>query len=685
MSCDARFFNKCAEFTMNSDHASALLLNAYDDDHESPPLRRRFPYLEDSLAVLLGIEPLIRSRILSDGSPCCGVCGGAAHHDLASDLIPETSDDIFLAALPALEFGDLTEWAPLFEAIGIQFAISGEKLIRVDELSECAGVHPIAFLSLGESLAIFRERVQEWLKAHQGTLILFRMSDRAAPALRLKAITAGAVCNSCCSEIPPIEPGDLEQVKNSGCEECRGIGWQKSIGGFESMKVCNVCGGSGLPLRIANGAMDGCRIGTLPSVSFDTIQNLCGWKNSSVINALRDGGFSDYPSGFRYAWLSSGERARLQVLCLILSKVSGLTLKMCPGDLFDPMIGTIAKDFATQDNALFNTDSEFQISNKYLPSSPPESAARVALRGVTVGSYVNFNVEFPVDRLSIVIGASGTGKTLLLRDVLYSAFAKRRKMSHFASFPGISACVYISGSLPVKPRSAVGKLLGGSRVIADLFSSLRESRLKGFSVESFEGRRIDHQCAVCEGSGRNSVNDLCEVCRGTGLSPILDAVSFSGSTISEVLTKQLKDLVRLDWLPKGLGSVVASAVKAGNGDLSFSTFVDSVNPSTGSFLAALGQFSGVFRREDRVGVNRGTRTGTLILTDGVFLRSPSSSHAALRTLFDELGEKGHVVICAERVVPPELQSMGPHVLELKLVPAPSDTAGCRRPLQTIAS
>ena len=58
----------------------------------------------------------------------------------------------------------------------------------------------------------------------------------------------------------------------------------------------------------------------------------------------------------------------------------------------------------------------------------------LTLRGVRVHNLKNIDVEIPLDRLTVVTGVSGSGKSSLVEDVLYNALARKlHRASTFAA------------------------------------------------------------------------------------------------------------------------------------------------------------------------------------------------------------------------------------------------------------
>lgn len=646
------------------------ILAGYDDDRTIVPRRLAWPFVEDSLAVLFGMDESIKSFLVRNTVTPCPSCGGRAVLPDLERSIPDDSSGMYLAALEPLDFGDTGEWAPLFEALGVQYLLSNGSLFQVDEVASCVGVRPIVILNEAAAAAVFRAKVRDWLTKHHGSLSLFRLAARDATAEELATVKELPVCERCGKEVPPMTLGDLTFKPGKGCEGCGGLGWISDSMAFSESRECTVCAASGLSERFARSTVGSWELRSLPGVALKKLLERCGDREGFPIKSFQVvlDGFGDYPAGFRYQWLSSGERFRFHLCTLLLMKVGHLDVRIWRQDSRDDLARDLIARLENYDNRfreIADATSEAEIAG---PAAEPvlvPKTALISIRNFDVGPFQNTSVDLPVGKVSCLLGPVGAGKSLILRSGLYSTFPVRKKFSTNVTFPKITSCVYVGGGPKIPAGNSVGSISSSRSVIARLYASTKESRLSGYSVESFTGSREDHQCPSCSGIGRIGPNAECGVCEGTGLAAIVGAVTFGGESIASMLSRQLTIMPSLAWIPPGVSFFCSLASRAGLGHYSLKTHTDDLDEVSTALFGVFGELSRVFRWEDRPGINRGKAGTTLILIDGVFGRIPSSARETINWAIEEFIAAGHTIVCAERSLPVELQSHRPYVVALQ--------------------
>jgi excinuclease ABC subunit A len=193
----------------------------------------------------------------------------------------------------------------------------------------------------------------------------------------------------------------------------------------------------------------------------------------------------------------------------------------------------------------------------------PTADAWIELSGARAHNLRNVDFRVPVGRMCVVAGVSGSGKSTLVRHVFYPAL--RRALNLVAPEPGEHASLkgykVVKRALAVDqspigrtPRSVPATFLGVWNDVRQLFASLPEAKIRGYSAARFSfntpsaksargGKAAGGRCPVCEGQGTivaempflPDVVAPCEACGGSRFEPSTLEVRFAGLSIGDVL------------------------------------------------------------------------------------------------------------------------------------------------------
>ncbi|MBN2256760.1 MAG: excinuclease ABC subunit UvrA [Anaerolineaceae bacterium] len=172
--------------------------------------------------------------------------------------------------------------------------------------------------------------------------------------------------------------------------------------------------------------------------------------------------------------------------------------------------------------------------------------------GARANNLKNLSVTIPLGKLVCITGVSGSGKSTLMVDVLYSALARDLNGAH--SMPGeheriegvelLDKVINIDQS-PIgrTPRSNPGTYTGMFDEIRQLFTSLSESKVRGYKAGRFSFNVHGGRCEACQGQGQLRIEmqflpDVyvpCDVCHGERFNRETLQVKFKGLSIADVL------------------------------------------------------------------------------------------------------------------------------------------------------
>ncbi len=200
--------------------------------------------------------------------------------------------------------------------------------------------------------------------------------------------------------------------------------------------------------------------------------------------------------------------------------------------------------------------NELSIS---LPEKRRTSNHFIGLKGVTHNNLKNISVEFPLNVMTVVTGVSGSGKSSLIRDVLYPAIS--REINDFGKKPGDFAELY--GDLKqiditeFVNQNPIGKSSRSNPVIylkafdeiRKLFVSQQASKINGFKPSHFSFNVDGGRCETCNGEGEITVEMqfmadvhlVCEECKGRRYKDNILDVTYRGRNIYDVLELTVKE------------------------------------------------------------------------------------------------------------------------------------------------
>jgi excinuclease ABC subunit A len=180
----------------------------------------------------------------------------------------------------------------------------------------------------------------------------------------------------------------------------------------------------------------------------------------------------------------------------------------------------------------------------------------------------NISVDFPIGCFTVVTGVSGSGKSSLVNDVLYTNLANlitRRnetagKVERIENYQIFDKIIDIDQSaIGRTPRSNPATYTGVFDHIRDLFARTKEAKLRGYDKGRFSFNVKGGRCEHCQGDGVIKIEmhfmpDLyveCEECHGKRYNKETLQVKYKGKTIADVLNMRVEESLKFfENLPK---------------------------------------------------------------------------------------------------------------------------------------
>ena len=177
----------------------------------------------------------------------------------------------------------------------------------------------------------------------------------------------------------------------------------------------------------------------------------------------------------------------------------------------------------------------------------------IGLKGVTHNNLKNISAEFPLNAMTVVTGVSGSGKSSLIRDVLYPALS--REINDYGKKPGDFAEIYGAvkqiDNVEFVNQNPIGKSSRSNPVIyikaydeiRKLYASQQASKINGFKPSHFSFNVDGGRCETCNGEGEITVEMqfmadvhlVCEECKGKRFKDEVLDVTYRNKNIYDIL------------------------------------------------------------------------------------------------------------------------------------------------------
>jgi len=197
-----------------------------------------------------------------------------------------------------------------------------------------------------------------------------------------------------------------------------------------------------------------------------------------------------------------------------------------------------------------------------LPAMKRQVVNRIQVTGARQHNLKNIDVTIPLNAITVITGVSGSGKTSLVKYIIYPALKKHLDEpvgSMLGDFSELTGDLSQVTAVEMINQNPIGRSSRSNPVtyvkaydsIRKLFSEQQASKIKGLQPKHFSFNVEGGRCENCKGDGEITVEMqfladvklLCEDCKGRKFKQDILEVEYKGKNIYDVLTLTIDEAV----------------------------------------------------------------------------------------------------------------------------------------------
>lgn len=193
-----------------------------------------------------------------------------------------------------------------------------------------------------------------------------------------------------------------------------------------------------------------------------------------------------------------------------------------------------------------------------LPKKRRKSNNKISIKGATENNLKNIDVSFPLNNLVCVTGVSGSGKSTIVKDILFPAVQKELELigNVQSKFEKIEGDLKLIKAIEFIDQNPIGKSSRSNPItyvkafdeIRELYSRQHVSKIRGYKPGFFSFNVEGGRCEVCEGEGNITVGmqfmaDIhlpCDSCKGKRYKTETLEVEYRGKNIADLLEMDIQ-------------------------------------------------------------------------------------------------------------------------------------------------
>ncbi|PXA03082.1 excinuclease ABC subunit A [Coraliomargarita sinensis] len=326
-----------------------------------------------------------------------------------------------------------------------------------------------------------------------------------------------------------------------------------------------------------------------------------------------------------------------------------------------------------------------ELPAPWSPRKKKDNQNWIVLQQAALRNLKGFDLMIPKNRLTAVCGVSGAGKSTLIRDLLkplvdeaVNQKAEKLGPKHLSSSHPC-ASVSLSGSkkqsnrfktlhhahdirkvievdqspIGKTPRSTPATYIGAYDIIRQIYASLPEANMRGYTAGTFSFNTKGGRCENCKGAGRvklemNFMPDTyvtCEDCGGRRYGSELDELQWNGKSIADVLEMSFEEAAGFFSFHTQLSHLMQLMVETGLGYITLGQYSPTLSGGEAQRMKLVSELAKGQPSFKERQYNKGQ--GNLYILEEPTIGLHLSDVERLTELLHRLVDKGHSVIVIE--------------------------------------
>ncbi len=201
---------------------------------------------------------------------------------------------------------------------------------------------------------------------------------------------------------------------------------------------------------------------------------------------------------------------------------------------------------------------EIPDSRRKLEDKIENISEKISILGAKENNLKEVNIDIPLRKFVCVTGVSGSGKSTLINDILSNHlmnyfYDSRLQAGEFEDITGLNnidkPIIIDQSPIGRTPRSNPATYTGLFTPIRELFSTLPESKARGYLQGRFSFNVPGGRCETCQGDGvikveMNFLPDVyivCEDCEGKRYNRETLEIQYNGKNIADILAMSVEE------------------------------------------------------------------------------------------------------------------------------------------------